>query len=171
MPSNVEIKARLRDPEATLAAARSLSSAAPVVIEQHDTFYECATGRLKLRRFPDGKGELIAYERPDTDGPKTSQYLIYRTDDAAGLAATLAAAMLPLGVVRKTRRLLLVGRTRIHLDNVQDLGHFLELEVVLAEGDDPDEGAAEARTLLQRLRIQDTDLVSGAYIDHLREIS
>ncbi|MEZ4388867.1 MAG: class IV adenylate cyclase [Candidatus Krumholzibacteriia bacterium] len=169
MPSNVEIKARLRDPDRVLAEACRLADAEPTVIEQHDTFYTCSEGRLKLRRFPDGRGELIAYHRPDLGGPKTSTYQLYRTEHAADLQRALDASLVRLGEVRKTRRLLLVGRTRVHLDDVAGLGRFLELEVVLAAGDAVAEGVAEARTLVQRLGIPESDLISGAYIDLIRD--
>jgi adenylate cyclase class IV len=72
MPRNVEIKARVRDLEAVRQRAEALSDAPAVVLEQEDTFFSAPEGRLKMRVFPDGKGELIAYRRPDVTGPKTS---------------------------------------------------------------------------------------------------
>lgn len=167
MASNVEIKARLRDPAAVAARARRLAGAPPALIEQHDTFYRAARGRLKLRRFPGGGGELIWYDRPDATGPKTSDYLLCRADDTAALDAVLARGLDPVGDVRKRRHLYLVGRTRVHLDEVAGLGDFLELEVVLAEGEDAAAGRAEADRLLAALGIAPDDLVAGAYIDLL----
>ncbi len=79
MPRNVEIKARVRDMNAVRVRAAALSDAPAVVLEQEDTFFNVPDGRLKLRVFPDGKGELIAYRRPDSVGPKTSEYFVYRT--------------------------------------------------------------------------------------------
>ncbi|MES1263234.1 MAG: class IV adenylate cyclase, partial [Peristeroidobacter soli] len=70
-----------------------------------------------------------------------------------------------IGRIRKYRTLFLVGRTRVHLDRVEGLGHFLELEVVLA-GDEPaSEGVREAGELMDRLGIQSTQLIEGAYLD------
>jgi len=170
MPSNVEIKARLRDPGQVAEVAQRLAGAEPRLIVQHDFFYSVDTGRLKLRCFPDGSGELIAYGRPDTAGPKISCYHLFRTDDAEALATVLSASLAPAGEVRKERRLFLVGRTRIHLDRVEGLGDFLELEVVLGEGESSAEGDAEARELMDQLGILDSDLVEGAYVDHLEGI-
>jgi predicted adenylyl cyclase CyaB len=167
MASNVEIKARLRDPAVTADRARALAGAGPTLIEQHDTFYRAARGRLKLRRFPGGGGELIWYDRPDSTGPKTSDYRLYRTDDTAALDAVLAGGLEPVGDVRKRRLLYLVGRTRVHLDEVAGLGDFLELEVVLAEGEDAAAGRAEADRLLDALGVAPGDLVAGAYQDLL----
>ena len=132
MPRNVEIKARVRRPAELHRRAANLADGPPTLIRQRDTFYAAASGRLKLRDFGDGHGELIAYQRPDREGPKTSSYLIAPTGDPAALHAALAAALGVRGVVVKERTLLLSGRTRIHLDRVEGLGEFLELEVVVA---------------------------------------
>jgi len=171
VPRNVEIKARVRDPARTAALARELATSAPVTLEQVDTFFAVPGGRLKLREFAGGgerqPAELIYYDRPDRPGPKTSRYALARADDPAGLRAVLGAALGERGCVRKRRVLLLTGRTRIHLDEVTGLGHFLELEVVLREGEAPAAGEAEARRLLAALAVADDDLVTGAYVDLL----
>jgi predicted adenylyl cyclase CyaB len=167
MPANIEIKARVADPLALLAAAKNLTGAEPEIIIQTDTFYQVAEGRLKVRQFADGTGELIFYRRPDAEGPKTSDYAISRTGDGVALQALLTDALPVRGVVRKTRQLLLAGRTRIHLDEVENLGSFMELEVVLEDGEDPARGQTEADELMRTLGITPGDLVSGAYIDLL----
>ena len=167
MPRNVEIKARVAAPERLRALATDLADGPPLVIAQTDTFFAAGRGRLKLRVFADGAGELISYERPDAAGPKASRYGIAPVADGAAMLAVLAAALPVRGVVRKRRELLLCGRTRIHLDRVEGLGDFLELEVVLAAGEDPAAGEAEARELMARLEIAPDDLVTGAYVDLL----
>ena len=169
MPANIEIKARVSDPEAILIRARKLTGAEPETILQTDTFFHAETGRLKIREFADGTGELISYHRPDAEGPKTSSYGIAPTPDARALRDVLAAALPVRGVVQKKRLLLLAGRTRIHLDQVQGLGSFMELEVVLPEGDDPQDGEREAADLMEKLGIKPEDLVRGAYIDLLEK--
>jgi predicted adenylyl cyclase CyaB len=137
------------------------------VLEQEDTFFSVPEGRLKLRVFPDGKGELIAYRRPDAVGPKTSEYFVYRTAHPEILSALLDRSLGVRGVVRKRRLLYLAGPTRIHLDEVEGLGAFLELEVVLADGQPEAEGEAIARRLLSDLGVRDEDRVAAAYIDLL----
>ena len=74
-----------------------------------------------------------------------------------------------LGCVRKTRELFLVGQTRIHLDEVEGLGVFAELEVVLLDGQDPQDGVLIATDLMCELGIRDDDLIDGAYIDLLEK--
>ena len=169
MPRNVEIKARLADPRGVLARAAGLGDRPPEIIEQTDTFFRTERGRLKLRDFRDGTGEVIFYERPDRPGPKTSRYAISPTADPSGLAAVLGAAFPTAGVVKKTRTLVMTGRTRIHIDEVEGLGWFLELEVMLAEGESAAAGEAEARELMARLGVDQADLATGAYVDLLGE--
>ncbi|MBL4646441.1 MAG: class IV adenylate cyclase [Rhizobiales bacterium] len=72
-------------------------------------------------------------------------------------------------IVRKTRLLYLVGRTRIHVDNVEGLGDFMELEVMLDDNENTQAGENEARDLMQKLGIEDNDLVEGAYADLLAD--
>ena len=167
MPANVEIKARVKDPQALLARARRLSDTRDEIIRQRDTFFRIPDGRLKLRDFGDGQGELIYYQRPDAAGPKVSDYAISRTGDPAGLAGLLAKALPVIGVVAKQRTLLLAGRTRIHIDEVENLGWFMELEVVLKDGESPEAGHQEAQRLMAELGIGSEDLVEGAYLDLL----
>lgn len=167
MPANVEIKARLRDVAETRRRAAALADGPARELRQDDTFFPAARGRLKLRTFGPGSGELIHYDRPDATGPKTSSYAIVRTDDPDGLRSLLAGALGDVGRVRKVRTLFLVGQTRVHIDRVEGLGDFLELEVVLAAGQAPEAGVRIARELMERLGVHDGDLVAGAYVDLL----
>lgn len=169
MPANVEIKARIPSIEALLPRARALPdvSAPPEHIFQDDTFFGAPSGRLKLRVFGDGTGELIAYERPDAEGPKVSDYAIAKVADPAALREVLARACGVRGRVIKDRTLVLAGQTRIHLDRVEGLGAFLELEVVLRDGQSAADGTAIARGLLAALGVPDDALVRGAYLDLL----
>jgi len=167
MARNIEIKARIESIEALLPRAQAVARGTPELIVQDDTFFACAHGRLKLRDFGDGRGELIQYRRADTQGPKTSTYVRSPTTSPATLRDALARALGVLGRVRKQRWLLLAGRTRIHLDRVEGLGDFLELEVVLGDSEPEADGQAEANALLARLGIDTSQLEAGAYLDLL----
>jgi adenylate cyclase class IV len=164
---NVEIKARAADPAALRARVAALATAPPVWIGQTDTFFTVARGRLKLRRFDDGTGRLIFYERDDTTGPKTSFYSMSTCPDAREMEAVLTRALGVRGIVEKRRELFMIGRTRVHLDDVRGLGHFLELEVVLREGEPAADGDREAHDLMVKLGVPAAALVAPAYIDLL----
>ncbi|MDM0112607.1 class IV adenylate cyclase [Variovorax sp. J22R133] len=168
MARNIEIKARVEDLRALEAKAASLGAEGPIHIAQDDTFFHCDTGRLKLRAFSADKGELIFYRRADQPGPKESFYIRTPTADPAGLRECLSLAHGQSGRVVKQRTLYLVGRTRVHLDDVQGLGSFIELEVVLQDNESIDAGIAEAHALMTKLGVEPTQLVETAYVDLLR---
>lgn len=165
MPANVEIKARLRDPARVRRFLEEATGGPPRVLEQEDTFFPVAAGRLKIRVLGHRQGELIAYRRSDTAGPKVSEYLVVPTTEPALMRDALAAALGVRDTVRKTRLLFLVGTTRIHLDTVEKLGDFLELEVVLRAGQSVAEGEGVARDLMTWLGVGGGDLLEEAYID------
>jgi predicted adenylyl cyclase CyaB len=167
MPRNVEIKARVDELAALERRARALADSGPEEIAQEDVFFGAPHGRLKLRSFADGTGELIHYERPDTAGPSRSDYAICPTSDPAALRVALARACGEIGTVRKVRRLYLSGQTRIHLDRVEGLGDFVELEVVLRPDQAQADGERVARDLMASLGIEDRQLVEPAYVDLL----
>ena len=168
MARNIEIKARVADMQALAARAAAIADSGPVEIPQDDTFFGCENGRLKLRVYADGRGELIFYRRPDADGPKVSFYVLSPTESPDTLREALALANGQEGRVVKHRTVFMVGRTRVHLDRVQGLGDYMELEVVLADDESPDDGVREAHALMARLGIAADSLVTGAYHDLLR---
>lgn len=167
MPSNVEIKAKLRDRARVEALVRERADHGPEIIVQADVFFPCESGRLKLRAFSDDRGELIFYRRLDTQGPTQSDFFKAPTADPAAMATVMKAALGELGTVRKRRTLYLVGQTRIHLDEVDGLGDWLELEVVLELDQSADDGGRIARELMAALGIKAADLEARAYVDLL----
>ena len=166
---NVEIKARIESVEAMAPRVAALADRGPIEIEQDDTFFSCERGRLKLRALSQNEGQLIFYRRANQTGPKESRFVISPTGSPDSLREALSLAYGTAGRVRKHRTLYLVGRTRVHLDRVESLGHFLELEVVLAAGESPDAGVKEARALMTALGLADDELVEGAYVDLLSQ--
>ena len=169
MPANVEIKARIPSVDALLPLAEALSDDKHLQrIHQDDTFFACPNGRLKLRDFGDGHGELIFYQRPDQIGPKTSFYRITATAEPDRLREVLTLAHGQTGRVVKRRTLWLVGRTRVHLDRVDGLGTFMELEVVLGDDESAEAGEREAQALMAALGIPADALIDSAYADLLR---
>ena len=169
MARNVEIKARIDSVEALTPRAAALADQGPIEIVQDDTFFACPSGRLKLRAFSATDGQLIFYRRPDQAGPKESFFLISPTSSPDTLREALTLAYGQAGRVRKRRTLFLAGRTRIHLDRVENLGDFLELEVVMADGAPAETGVAVAHDLLAKLDVAPSRLIERAYVDLLNE--
>ncbi len=168
MPRNIEIKVRLKlGIEALLPQARVVAGSEPVLIEQDDSFFSVPHGRMKLRQFADASAELIHYHRPDSAQAKASDYVRVAVPDPAALREALARACGLRGRVRKQRWLLLKEATRIHLDRVEGLGDFLEIEVVLQDGQSDAEGTATAEAMLQALGLENAPRLAGAYLDFL----
>ncbi len=165
MARNVEIKARIAGVAALAPLAARLADSGPTFIDQDDTFFRCANGRLKLRDQFAAGAELIFYQRADLSGPKESFYLRVPVPDPDALRQLLQLAHGQSGRVRKRRVLYLVGRTRIHLDAVEGLGEFLELEVVLREGEAAEQGIGEAEKIMAQLGVRPQQLIQGAYVD------
>jgi len=167
MAKNVEVKAKVEDSTALRARIEALSDAEVEVLDQEDTFFHTPRGRLKLRTFPDGRGELIAYVRPDEAGPSPSDYSILRTENPTGIKSFLSDVLGVRGVVRKRRFLYRIGQTRVHLDEVDGLGTFLELEVVLDDGQSNEDGERIASEISALLDMSDESRIGSAYIDLL----
>lgn len=112
-------------------------------------------------------GQLVAYDRPDQDGPKMSNYSITLIKDVESLKATLGMSLGVRGMVKKTRTLIMIGQTRVHIDEVEGLGNFMELEVVLEPEQTQEEGTRIAESLMEKLSINQSDLITVAYMDLL----
>ncbi len=169
MGKNIEIKAKMTDPQLQVQIVESIADGDGEILFQEDIFFNTKAGRLKLRKFQDGTGELIHYHRDDSTGPTMSEYLRYPANTPDSLQAVLTASLGIFGVVRKKRTVYLHGQTRIHLDEVEDLGAFIELEVVLRPEDSNEKGTRIANELMEKLGIREQDLLAVAYVDLLRQ--
>lgn len=178
--TNLEFKARLRNPGAIhqILAKHDIPLAA--TLRQIDTYFHVEKGRLKLREIEGEKSQLIFYVRPDAAEVKRSDYLISPVSAAAGLREVLSAACGIHAVVKKVRALYLLprrlrhgagvqadARSRLHLDTVDSLGDFLEIEVILQEGESPERAEQEAQAWLQEFGIAADELLAGSYADLL----
>jgi predicted adenylyl cyclase CyaB len=172
--ANVESKAPCDDLELLAGRAAALGARHAGVLEQVDVYFRAGEGRLKLRetaeRLPDGRmlrqAELIRYARPDRPGARVSEYERTPVEHAEGARAALAAELGVRGVVRKRRELWLIDATRIHLDRVEGLGGFVEIETV-AQGTVGDATRAEHDRVAAALGIDAGATVAASYIDLL----
>jgi predicted adenylyl cyclase CyaB len=169
MPANIEWKAKIHEAADQRALVEGLADAPGEILKQVDTFFSVPRGRLKLRESSPGPAELIFYERPDQLAAKRSRYTRVFINQPEELRQLLALALGVLGVVRKTRRLYRVGQTRIHWDEVEGLGEFLEIEVVLRPDQSEEDGVRIAAELRQHLCVHEDDLIAQAYVDLLGE--
>ena len=162
---NVELKAHDPDPARTLERALAAGAQDQGELRQRDTYFGVAHGRLKLREEEPGGATLIAYERPDDPAERVSHYRLVPVSDPDGLRAALAATSGIRTTVVKRRRLLLWEGVRIHLDAVEGLGAFVELEAVAGPGSDLEPERAKVTHLRAALEIGDDALRPGSYAD------
>jgi homotetrameric cytidine deaminase len=165
---NLEIKARDPDPDATAERCRALSAADHGVLEQRDTYFAGRHGRLKLREEAGAGAELIAYRRSDTTDAQESAFVRAPAADPALVREALDAALDETVVVVKRRHLFMWENVRIHLDDVEDLGTFIELEAMVGPGlNSPEEAAEKVARLCSELAISEHALVAAGYSDLL----
>ena len=168
---NIEIKAKIHEWDQFMKSVHDAADpdVAPVVMDTVDTFFKVDKGRLKLREFlqisEPRQSELIHYHRHDTAGSKLSEYSKCLVSDSQGLKRVLCDALGILGEVKKTRHLYMSGQTRIHVDRVDSLGDFMELEVVLREDQTEAEGHTIVNELMMHLGVKEQDLIPLAYMD------
>lgn len=180
--TNFEFKARLHGMEHVKAALLTRAADFAGVLQQTDTYFHVSGGRLKLREIvyesqtapaPQcAESQLIFYQRPDHAGVKRSDYHLAPIGDAAKLREVLALALGVRVIVKKRRTLYLLpmkngGNIRIHLDQVEGLGDFVEVEAVTPSDEFSAAAEAEAQGLLQAFHIAENELISGSYADLL----
>ena len=160
---NIELKSKCADLARARDAALHVGARESGVLDQTDTYFHCASGRLKLRETTGRSAELIAYARADEPDVRASAYLLVPVPDPGALKRALAAALGVRVVVAKRRRLLLWHNVRIHLDEVAALGSFVEFEAVLSEGEDEATSRDRVATLAVALGLQPGDRISTSY--------
>lgn len=161
------MKATNPTPTQSIETCHALGAEARGTIWQRDSYFDVAHGGLKLREESPGGPHLIQFERADEAQQRESRYRIIEIEDAQTLLAALTAAIGLTVVVTKRRELFLWKDVRIHLDNVEQLGTFIELEAVAP----PDSDLVHERELISHLRtafaITDERLVPIGYAKQL----
>ena len=160
---NIELKARCDDLNAARYAAEALGAIRTATLEQTDTYFQVARGRLKLREIRGQGSELIWYEREDRAEARSSRYTIVPVGDSGSMKLALEGANGVRAVVKKTRELWLWHNVRIHLDDVAGLGTFLEFEAVQGPGEDETVSRERVAQLSEALRIG--EIVPQSYVD------
>jgi predicted adenylyl cyclase CyaB len=163
---NFELKATAGDMARLRRALKAAGAKRQALLAQTDTYFTVPAGRLKLRqRRGERSAELIFYLRPDAKKARTSSYQKLTVTDPPGLLRLLRTMFDEDVCVRKRRDLWMIGETRVHLDQVEGLGRFVEIEVPCARG------AARARETMTRLvgalGIRARDVLDRSYADLL----
>jgi homotetrameric cytidine deaminase len=162
---NIELKAIDPDPERSLAVCRELGAEDHGVLRQRDTYFRTRAGRLKLREEEPGGATLIQYDRPDAAQARESRYRLSPVPEPDVLRASLDQALGTLVVVDKARHLFLWEDVRIHLDTVEGLGSFVELEGVAPADSDLSAEHEKVAHLRERLGIE--AILTDSYSDRL----
>jgi predicted adenylyl cyclase CyaB len=166
---NLEAKFKLFDLAKARKQAEALKYEFKGILLQRDTFFRVNQGKLKLREEESGAC-LIFYGREDVKGLKLSNYEIVAVAEPEKLRTMMSEALGVLAVVKKTRTLLTRDNLRLHLDNVDGLGDFGEIEAVLGEGSSPENSRAVVEQLLSALDISRRKLIDASYYEMLRPL-
>ena len=166
---NLEAKFRLRDLDAAYARAEAIGFALSSTFIQCDTFFVVPSGKLKLRE-QQGLAWLIHYHRDHSQQLEMSNYDILPVPQPGSVRAMLAAALGTLAEVRKRRTLLLRRNIRLHLDRVDGLGDFGEIEAVLPDGEPAETYRDEVGAILAALDVDQAGLIEVSYFELMRSV-
>ncbi len=161
---NLEAKFKLADLETARRRVEALGFVFSATLIQRDTFFAVREGKLKLREEAAG-ASLIHYRRDSASGFELSHYSIAQVIEPAATKAILESALGIIADVRKRRTLMLRRNVRFHLDEVEQLGRFGEIEMVLRDCDDAALGRGELGEILDALEIGGRDLIAVSYFE------
>ena len=164
---NIEIKTPLADPDTTRQALAELGAREVWTRRQEDTFFRVERGWMKLREEDGQAPELVTYRRSTAEtGPRASEYDLLPVHDAESWKRALDRVAPTLGVVSKTRTLWIWKNTRIHVDEVEELGSHLELETVVRDIS-VEEAHAETEHLIEALSLDRDQFLAVPYLEML----
>jgi adenylate cyclase class 2 len=166
--TTVEIKARASDHNRLRSVLHAHHAEFKGTDRQRDTYFGTRRGRLKLR---EGNIEnfLIYYDRSDQPEPKQSDVLLAATPNPASLKQIFSKLFEIFVVVDKEREIYFIGNVKIHLDRIEGLGTFVEIEAIDRDGArSPDQLRAQCVHYMSLLGIRSEDLLTGSYSDMLR---
>ena len=162
---NIEIKARCKQPERIRKILKEHDAEFKGIDYQIDTYFEVPDGRLKLRQGTIEQN-LIYYRRPDSESPKASDINLVPVEHPDQLHELLTNALPTKVVVDKKREIYFIANVKFHIDKVDELGHFVEIEAIDEDGSIGEEKLRkQCRYYLDLLDILDEDLVGHSYSD------
>ena len=163
----IEIKARCSDPQKIEKILSELNADLKGTDHQTDTYFKCAEGRLKLREG-NIENSLIHYNRSDKSGPKLSEVNLMKLEKGSNLKSILSGSIGVLKTVIKKRKIFFIGNIKIHIDEVEGLGSFVEIEAIDEEGIySEDQLFEQCKELMEKFSISGNDLIKTSYSDML----
>jgi len=167
---NIEIKARCGDQDSVREILRSRNARFIGEDHQVDTYFNVESGRLKLREG-NIENSLICYNREDTEGPKQSNVVLFRTEPNSPLKEILTKSLGIKVVVDKRREIYFIDNVKFHIDLVEGLGTFVEIEAIDEDGQIGKEKLQEqCHTWMNLFGISKDDLLAVSYSDLLQAL-
>lgn len=164
---NIEIKSRADDHNFIREILKSHRAELKGIDYQTDTYFKVNFGRLKLREGTI-ENSLVHYDREDKEEPKQSVVTFYNSANKNALKNILTKALGILIIVSKTREIYFIENVKFHLDKVEGLGSFVEIEAIDSEGKIGKEKLLkQCNYYLDLLKIKKEDLVAKSYSDLL----
>ena len=161
---NIEIKARCNQIEQI--EKKLLNSGASYHGQDHqiDTYFRTNCGRLKLRKG-NIEHSLIFYQRIETKGLKHSDVILHKFNgDSSAIRRQLEASMGIKTIVDKLRKIFFIENVKFHIDEVKDLGNFIEIEAIGKSGEE-EVLRKQCQAFVDLLDIKDEDFVEMSYSD------
>lgn len=163
MPVNLEIKVKVSNLLEIKNIALSINAKYSESLRQIDTYFHVAHGRLKLREINESHAELIYYDREESFRQRLSSFEQYPTKNPSLMKRLLIQACGMRGIISKRREVFLLNNdTRIHFDEVDGLGEFIEFEIPAI---DLDLARKKMEFLIKQFRIRESDFIRPSYID------
>jgi len=164
---NIEIKARANKQDKIRKILKSKNAIFKGIDHQIDTYFKVNSGRLKLRQG-NIENHLIWYAREDKKGPKQSKTILFETKPNSLLKDILTKALGVLVVVDKKREIYFIDNVKFHIDKVESLGTFIEIEVQGNENN-KDELLKQCQYFIDLFGISQEDLINVSYSDLLMD--
>lgn len=163
---NIEIKARCKNPEFVKEILKTKNADFRGLDHQIDTYFKINSGRLKLREG-NIENSLVFYKRKNKKGPKQSDVILFKTKPNSLLKEILTKTLDILVVVDKQREIYYIDNVKFHVDNVKDLGTFVEIEVIKESGMTKNELLEQCQYYSNLFKVSEKDLIPVSYSDLL----
>jgi len=164
---NIEIKARTNNSQIIRQWLLDNNAEFKGIDEQSDTYFTVPHGRLKLREG-NIENNLIYYERKNQAGPKQSDFNLLPVENPVALKNVLSAALGIKVIVIKKREIYYIDNVKFHIDQIEGLGHFVEIEAGNKSKDVPVEVLREQCDFyMHAFDVGDEDLIDVSYSDML----